>query len=60
MRAAGRFAAGDSKAVNLSDHGASRDAAELSGDLAGGQTLLPQSGERFDPLVAPIHSATPG
>jgi len=58
--AAGDRAAGEAEAMHLAEHGASRDAAELHGDLAAGEPVSPKPLERFNALVCPgwvIHAS---
>jgi hypothetical protein len=45
----------EAKAVRLADHGIAAYAAQLVGDLAGGQALFPHGFQAIDPFVGPGH-----
>ena len=57
--AAGRVAAGDAEPVDLADHRAAGNAAQLAGDLAGRQPFAPHFGQSFNALVVPLHDGSP-
>src|SRR5204863_8061701 len=46
-------AAREAEAMHLADHGVTRDAAELGGDLACRKALPPQLLQKLDPIVGP-------
>ncbi len=59
MRTAGRAAPGQPQPVNLADHRAARDAAQLPGHLAGAVAVPPKAGQRRDVLLVPFHDRQP-
>src|SRR5262249_4762587 len=46
----------EAQAMDLANDGVPRDAAELSGDLAGGEPVRPKLLQKLHPLVGPAHS----